>query len=189
MVSFKNDIKRCLEILNSGGLILYPTDTIWGIGCDATNSQGVEKIYELKKRSDKKAMIILVPDENEILNYITDPLQKIFEYLNGTKKPTTVIYNDAKDLPLNLVSEDGSIAIRIVQEEFCKILLKQFKKPIVSTSANISGASSPKNFTEVSNEIKNGVDYIVQHRRDDTKSSEPSSIIKLNSKGEIEIIR
>lgn len=189
MVGFQNDIERCLEVLSAGGLILYPTDTIWGIGCDGTNSNAIEIIYKLKNRHDKKAMIILVPGENEIFNYVTHPPKKIFEHLKTITKPTTVIYNAAKNLPSNLISDDGSIAIRIVKDEFCQSLLHLFKKPIVSTSANISGALSPKKFTEVIDEIKSGVDYIVQHRQDDLKSYESSSIIKLNSKEEIEIIR
>ncbi len=189
MVEFKNEIEKCLQILKEGGLILYPTDTIWGIGCDATNSKAIQKIYKLKNRSDKKALIILVADKQDIFNYVNDPPQKIFDHLKTAINPTTVIYPDAKNLPSNLINEDGSIAIRIVKDDFCRSLLHQFKKPIVSTSANISGAPSPKNFTEVSDEIKNGVDYIVQHRQDDMNSCESSSIIKLNSDGEIEVIR
>ena len=188
MNDLKNDIDECCKALGAGKLILYPTDTIWGIGCDATNDDAVKKIYQLKKREEKKSMIILVADDKEIFNYIEDPGSKIFHYLSSVKNPTTVIYEHAKNISQHLISEDGTVAIRIVQDDFCKAVITQFKKPIVSTSANISGQPFPKSFIEINMAIKNGVDYIVQHRQKDI-SSQPSSIIKLNSKGEIEIIR
>ena len=189
MVNFENDIKRCIGVLNKGGLILYPTDTIWGIGCDATNEKAVEKIFSLKKRSDKRSMIILVADEKEIFNYAANPDKKIFEYLSTTQKPTTVIYEHAKNIDGNLINSDGTIAIRIVNDDFCKMLINQFKKPIVSTSANISGEAFPQNFNEIVAKIKNGVDYIVQHRQNDLMVSQPSAIIKLNNQENIEILR
>lgn len=189
MSNYNDDIKNCLETLNKGGLILYPTDTIWGIGCDATNKNAIEKIYRLKKRPDKKAMIILMADKKDISNYVEEPDERVFEHLNNTAKPTTVIYNKAKNLPGNLINSDGSIAIRIIKDDFCKELLLQFKKPIVSTSANISGETFPRDYHAIATEIKNGVDYIVQHRRHDSMSLQPSSIIKLNSDGKIEVIR
>lgn len=188
-MNFENDIISCLEVLQSGGLILYPTDTIWGIGCDATNEQAVDKIYKLKSRSDKKSMIILVSDEKTIFNYAEAPSNNTLEYLSLAKKPTTVIYEGAKNIAQNLVSSDGTIAIRIVKEDFCKELIDQFKKPIVSTSANLSGAPSPKNFNDIPAQIKNGVDYLVQHRQDDIMNSQPSSIIKLGKDGKIEVLR
>lgn len=187
--NFENDIKKCIETLEAGGIILYPTDTIWGIGCDATNEAAVEKIYKLKKRPDKKSMIILVAEEKDIFNYAEDPDERIFEYLERSKKPTTVIYEHAKNIADNLISSDGTVAIRIVKDEFCKELIAQFKKPVVSTSANISGEPSPANFTGIGPVIKNGVDHIVQHRQNDIMNSEPSSIIKLNKEGNIEILR
>ncbi len=188
MVNFENDIKNCIHILEDGGIILYPTDTIWGIGCDATNGNSVEKIFALKNRSDKKSMIILVADEKDIFNYVEEPPKKIFNYLSVTNKPTTVIYDRAKNLAQNLIS-NGTIAIRIVKDDFCKELLSQFKKPIVSTSANISGEPFAKNFNDISAQIKNGVDYIVQHRRNDLMSSQPSSIIKSDEEGNIIFLR
>ncbi len=188
MHEHKNDIDKCCKILATGGLILYPTDTIWGIGCDATNDDAVKKIYRLKKREEKKSMIILVADEKDIFNYVDSPNEKLFSYLSSAKKPTTVIYDHAKNISHHLINQDETIAIRIVKDNFCKQLLSQFKKPIVSTSANISGDAFPKFFLEISDEIKNGVDYIVQHRQKDI-SSQPSSIIKLNSEGEIEMLR
>jgi L-threonylcarbamoyladenylate synthase len=189
MVSFENDIRNSIDVFQNSGVILYPTDTIWGIGCDATDEAAVEKIYHLKKRPEKKSMIILVAEEKQIFDYVTDPDNKIFQYLSSAEKPTTVIYQQAKNLANNLISDDGTIAIRIVEDPFCKTLIRGLKKPIVSTSANISGEPFPKTFNEISTAIKNGVDYIVQHRRDDLMSSQPSSIIKLNNEGTIEIIR
>ena len=189
MNNFENDINECCRVLEAGGLILYPTDTIWGIGCDATNEKAIEKIYKLKNRQDKKSMIILVADEKDIFNYVEKPDKKIFKYLSSAKKPTTVIYEHAKNIAQNLISSDGTIAIRIVKDDFCKALITQFKKPIVSTSANISAEAFPKNFIEIDPVIKNGVDYIVQHRQNDLMSSQPSSIIKLNTEGKIELLR
>lgn len=188
-MGFKNDINECCSVLEAGGLILYPTDTIWGIGCDPTNETAVNKIYNLKNRADNKAMIILIAGEKDIYNYVDRPGKIIFDHLSSAKKPTTVIYQHAKNLAQNLTGSDRTIAIRIIKDAFCEALIRQFKKPIVSTSANISGQPFPGNFMEIAPVIKNGVDYIVQHRRDDIMSSQPSSIIKLNNEGKIEVIR
>ena len=189
MVNFYDDIKKSIEVLEKGGLILYPTDTIWGIGCDATNAKAVEKIFALKKRPDKKSMIILVADDADIFNYVFEPHKNIFQFLSSAQKPTTVIYGQAKNLAINLINSDSTIAIRIVKDDFCKTLIHQFKKPIVSTSANISGEPYAENFSKITAPIKNGVEYIVQHRQNEIMSSQPSSIVKLNEKGEIEVIR
>lgn len=189
MVTFAKDIKQCINVLKKGGLLLYPTDTIWGIGCDATNEVAVEKVYRLKKRPDKKSMIILVADEKDIFNYAGDPEEKIFEYLERSHKPTTVIYDRAKNIAQNLISSDGTIAIRIIKDDFCKKLIDQFNKPIVSTSANISGEPPPKRFNDITAQIKNGVAYVVQHRQDDFMDSQPSSIIKLGKDGKINVLR
>jgi L-threonylcarbamoyladenylate synthase len=189
MSHFENDINHSLKVLQSGGIILYPTDTIWGIGCDATNASAVKKIFQLKKRAEKKSMIILVNDENIIGDYVSNPSQKMISFIASQKKPTTAIFKNATHLPAQLINEDGSIAIRIVQDDFCKQLIFNLKKPLVSTSANISGEKFPQIFNDVSEEIKNGVDYIVQHRQNDFRINSPSSIIKLNDKDEIEIIR
>jgi L-threonylcarbamoyladenylate synthase len=188
MVSFEKDIEQCLQVLKDGGLILYPTDTVWGIGCDAGNEKAVERIYSLKKRADEKAMIILVADEREVLQHVAAPDLQVFDHLKKSNKPTTVIYEGAIGLADNLVGKDGSIGIRICNDEFCKHLIKRFRKPIVSTSANISGQPVARIFNEIKDEIKNGVDYIVKHRQDDKTISAPSSIIKWK-KGIIEIIR
>lgn len=189
MLPFNNDIESCLEKLHQGGLILYPTDTVWGIGCDATNAEAVEKIYRLKKRADTKAMIVLVADEKDILRYVSQPELQIFDYIKGVNKPTTVIYEGAVELAENLLAEDGSVAIRICEEPFCKNLIKRFRKPIVSTSANISGYPSPQCFKDIEPVIIDGVDYVVNYRQDDTESRKPSSIIKWEKDGSLSIIR
>jgi L-threonylcarbamoyladenylate synthase len=188
MVDFEKDIEQCLSVLHNGGLILYPTDTVWGIGCDATNENAVEKVYQLKKRSDEKAMIVLVAEERDVLQYVASPDLAVFDYLQAAKKPTTVIYEGAIGLADNLVGKDGSIAIRICNEPFCKHLIKRFRKPIVSTSANISGQPTAKIFTDISLEIKKGCDYVVNYRQEDNAPALPSAVIKWNN-GKLEIIR
>ena len=177
-MDFSSDIDHALSALKEGGIILYPTDTIWGIGCDATKDEAVERIYVVKERPSNKSLIILVAEERDVLKYVANPDLRVFDYLKQTTKPTTVIFENALGLASNLVSEDGSIGIRIVQDEFCKHLLKRFKKPIVSTSANLSGQPSPSNFSCIDEKIKSRVDYIVQHRQDEEKSAVSSSIIK-----------
>ena len=185
----EDDIQNCLTVLQNGGIILYPTDTVWGIGCDATNEKAVEKIYAVKKRNEEKSMIILVAEEEDILHYTDHPEPVIFDYIKGVHKPTTVIYDNAKNLAKNLVNKDGSVGIRIVNDDFCRELIKQFGKPIVSTSSNISGYPPPAFFEDIDTQIKNGVDYIVQHRRDDLTAASPSTVIKLGADGQIQILR
>jgi L-threonylcarbamoyladenylate synthase len=188
-INFQNDIKKCIETLSNGGLILYPTDTVWGIGCDATSADAVKKIFDLKKRPDSKNLIVLVAEERDILKYTSHPDLNIFAYLKNVQKPTTVIYEGAIGLAENVIDTDGNVAIRIVKEIFCKQLIKQFRKPIVSTSANISGEVSPQNFDEISEQIKHGVDYTVNYKREDKTKHHPSSVVKFNKNGKIEIIR
>ena len=188
MTGFENDIEQCLKMLKEGGLILYPTDTVWGIGCDATNAEAVAKVYQLKKRPDEKAMIVLLAEERDVLQYVASPDLQVFDFLLEAKKPTTVIYDGAIGLADNLVNQDGSIAIRICKEEFCKHLIKRFRKPIVSTSANISGQPVAKLFTDIADEIKAGVDYVVTYRQDDKTIAEPSAVIKWKN-GMVEVIR
>ncbi len=187
-MDFQQDIEQCLKTLSEGGLILYPTDTIWGIGCDATNSEAVRKVYALKQRADEKALIVLLADERDVLQYVAGADLSVFDYLQQTSKPTTVIYEGAIGLADNLIGSDGSIAIRLCQEPFCRYLLKRFRKPIVSTSANISGEPSAPFFRQVTEAIKNGVDYVVKYRQDDETPAVPSSIIKWEN-GEVVIIR
>ncbi len=189
MLPFNNDIEPCLEKLQQGGLILYPTDTVWGIGCDATNAEAVARIYALKKRADNKAMIVLVADERDILRYVTQPELKIFDYIKGVQRPTTVIYEGAIELAENLLAADGSVGIRICEDEFCKHLIKRFRKPLVSTSANLSGYPAPQCFKDIEPIIKDGVDYVVNYRQDDTEFRKPSSVIKWEKDGSLSIIR
>ena len=189
MLPFNNDIEPCLEKLHQGGLILYPTDTVWGIGCDATNAEAVARIYALKKRADHKAMIVLVADERDILHYVTQPELKIFDYIKGVQRPTTVIYDGAIELAENLLAADGSVGIRICEDELCKHLIKRFRKPLVSTSANLSGYPAPQCFKDIEPIIKDGVDYVVNYRQDDTEFRKPSSVIKWEKDGSLSIIR
>lgn len=188
MNDFSEDIEACLEVLKSGGTILYPTDTVWGLGCDATNAEAVEKIYAAKERPANKSMIVLVADERDVLQYVSNLDLQVFDYLEKVSRPTTVIYEGAIGLADNVVNTDGSIAIRIVKEPFCRHLIKRFRKPIVSTSANISGQPAPSFYREVSEPIKQRVDYIVKYRQDDITPVTPSSIIKWKA-GEVVVIR
>ena len=186
---FNTDIEACLRVLESGGLILYPTDTIWGIGCDATSEAAVEKIFALKKRIETKALIVLIADERSLLQYVASPHIEVFDYIAGVSKPTTIIYENAIGLAGNLLHEDGSVGIRICADEFCKHLIKRFRKPIVSTSANVSGFPPPKVFSDIDIAVKEGVDYIVHYRQDDTIPVEPSAVVKCNKDGSFTILR
>ncbi|MEO6453664.1 MAG: L-threonylcarbamoyladenylate synthase [Ginsengibacter sp.] len=189
MGEFTNDIENCLKILNTGGIILYPTDTVWGIGCDATNQQAVEKIFALKQRKDSKAMIILISEQMDIGRYVKAPDDKILNYVSQTSQPVTAVYENGINVAHSLISEDGTIAIRITIDEFCTALLNKFNKSLVSTSANISGKPAPAIFKDISVEIKNGVDYIVQHRQSDFRVAKASAIIRLNKEKEIVVLR
>lgn len=184
-----DDLKKAVEILQNGGVILYPTDTIWGIGCDATNEEAVRRIYDIKKREDSKSMLVLMGNINLLERYVEEVPEIAFDLVELSEKPVTIIYDGAKNLAPNLIAADGSIGIRITSEEFTQKLIQRFKKPIVSTSANISGQASPANFSEVSEEIKQAVDYIVGYRQDDRSKAAPSSIIKLGSGGLVKVIR
>lgn len=184
-----DDLKKAVEVLKSGGIILYPTDTIWGIGCDATNAEAVQRIYEIKKREDTKSMLVLMENPALLDRYVDDVPEVAWELVEITTTPLTVIYPNAKNLAQNLIAEDGSVGIRFTKEKFTAQLLQRFRRPLVSTSANISGENSPAFFDEISEEIKTQVDYIVEYRQDETTLAQPSSIIKLGSGGRIDIIR
>ena len=184
----KEDVRKACEVLKNGGIILYPTDTIWGIGCDATNELAVKRIYELKHREDNKAMLVLLDDVGKLASYVEVP-DVAYELLEVNDKPMTIIYPNAKNLAKNLIAQDRTIGIRITSEAFTKALLYRFRKPIVSTSANISGEPSPKCFAEISDAVKSVVDYVVDFRQEETSNPAPSSIIKLGVGGEIQIIR
>ena len=183
------DIKEACKILRSGGVILYPTDTVWGLGCDATDGDAVKKIYEIKQRTDSKAMLALVDDASKIRLYTKEMPDIAWDLIEMSEKPLTIIYSDACNLAPELLAEDGSIGIRVTKEAFSKKLCEMFRKPIVSTSANISGMPTPANFSEISPEIKQVVDYIVSYRQDEQSKPKPSSIIKLDVDGSIKIIR
>lgn len=183
------DIKRACEVLQAGGLILYPTDTIWGIGCDATNEKAVQRIYDLKKRVDNKAMLVLIDNAAKLEAYVSEVPDIAWDLIEVSDKPLTIIFSNAKNLASNLTGEDGSIGIRVTKEKFSAKLCQRFRKPLVSTSANISGELFPSCFDEISDEIKNGVDYIVQYRQDDLCEAQPSSILKLSAGGVIQIVR
>ena len=173
----------------AGGLILYPTDTIWGIGCDATNEEAVRKVYALKRRSDHKAMLLLIDSSAKLNYYVQEVPDVAWDLIELADSPLTVIYSGARNVAPNLLAEDGSVGIRITQEEFSHKLCERFRKPLVSTSANVSGAPSPANFSEISETIKSGVDYIVRYRQEDLSKAAPSHIIKLGAGGLVKIIR
>ncbi len=175
--------------MRAGGIILYPTDTVWGIGCDATNEQAVAKIYRLKQREDSKSMIILLDNEAKLLSYVREVPEQAWDLMEFAERPLTIIYPDAKNLAKNLIAEDKSIAIRITKDDFCRKLIGKFRKPLVSTSANISGNPTPTAFSDIDKEIIAGVDYVVNLRRDEQASTTPSTIIKLGMGGEFKIIR
>jgi L-threonylcarbamoyladenylate synthase len=183
------DIQKALEVLQNGGTILYPTDTIWGLGCDATNLIAVAKLYEIKKRVDTKSMLVLLDNENRLTQYVQTVPDAAWELIDVADKPLTIIYPGAKNLAENLPANDGSIGIRITNDEFCQKLIQKLKKPIVSTSANISGKPAPTVCAEIEQEILNAVDYAVAWRQDDLAINPPSSIIKIDEKNRICILR
>ena len=188
-MAMNDDLKKACEVMAAGGLILYPTDTIWGIGCDATNEEAVRRVYELKRRSDHKAMLVLLDSEAKLNGYVSNVPDIAWDLIEVADKPLTIIYSNAKNLALSLVGEDGSVGIRITREAFSRQLCERFRKPVVSTSANISGEPSPASFSEISEEVKKGVDYIVEYRQDDQTKAKPSSIIKLGDGGLVQVIR
>ena len=185
----REDIKQAIDVLNKGGIILYPTDTVWGLGCDATNAEAVKRIYEIKHRVDSKALITLVDSEVKVQFYVRDVPSVAWDLIELSEKPVTIIYDNARNMAENLIANDGSVGIRVTNEAFSKELCFRFKKAIVSTSANISGEASPSCFNEISEEIKNAVDYICQSRQNEKNKARPSSIIKLGAGGEIKVIR
>lgn len=185
----QNDIKKAVEVMKNGGVILYPTDTVWGIGCDATNAEAVAKVYKIKQRDDSKALICLVDSDARLQRYVRNAPEVAWNVMELATKPTTVIFDEAVNLAHNLIAEDGSIAMRITNEEFSKELCYRFQKPIVSTSANISGQPAAQNYCDISEELLNAVDYVCFSRRQEHKPHTPSSIIKIKNNGEIDIIR
>ncbi len=186
---YRDEIKRACDVLYHGGVILYPTDTVWGVGCDATNEEAVRRVYEIKHRTDSKAMLVLVDNEVKVDFYVREVPSVAWDLIELSTKPLTIIYDGARNLATNLIGEDGSVGIRVTREEFSKQLCFRFRKAIVSTSANISGQPSPHCFAEIDDEIKQAVDYVVGVRQDEPAGAIPSSIIKLGTHGEVKVIR
>ena len=185
----EEDIKNAIKVLREGGVILYPTDTVWGIGCDATNAEAVARVYQIKHRDDSKALICLVDSDARLQRYVRNVPAVAWDLIDAVTKPTTVILDGAVNLASNLIAEDGSIALRITKEPFSHELCYRFQKALVSTSANISGEPAAQNYKDISQEILNSVDYVCWTRRQAHKSHKPSSIIRLKPDGEITIIR
>jgi L-threonylcarbamoyladenylate synthase len=185
----ETDIVQCLKVLSNGGLILYPTDTVWGIGCDATNAEAVKRIYQLKQRDDSKALIVLLDSAEHLDHYVIDVPEIARELIDVAVKPLTIIYEGAYNLAPNVLGNEDSVGIRIPNDEFCHRLCERFGKPIVSTSANVSGKATAKTFADIDTSIVQGVDYAVEYRRDDTTARQPSNIILLSRDGTFKIIR
>jgi len=185
----QEEIKKIVEVLRAGGVILYPTDTVWGLGCDATNETAVKRIFEIKKRSDAKAMLVLIDNPAKLQSYVDEVPDMAWDLIELSEKPLTIIYPQAKNLAKSLIAEDKTIGIRVTKETFSRNLCAQFRKPIVSTSANISGNATPSNFSQITDEIKSAVDYVVNFRQDDVSKPMPSSIIKLGKGGLFQLIR
>ncbi len=187
--AFRDDIRQAVEVMNRGGVILYPTDTIWGIGCDATNPEAVQRVYDIKRRQDSKALITLVDSEAKVEFYIPDVPNVAWDLMEVADKPLTIIFDNARNLAPNLLAEDGSLGIRITREPFSKELCFRMRRAIVSTSANISGEPAPRNFSEISEEIKQAVDYICTSRQEERHNPPASGIIKLTASSEVTVIR
>ncbi len=188
-MTFEEDIKNAVEVLKRGGVILYPTDTVWGIGCDATNAAAVQRIYDIKHRADSKALIVLLGNKIELYRYVDDVPDIALELIDASVRPTTVIYDNAINMARNVVAEDGSVAIRVTSDPFCQEICRRLRRPLVSTSANISGEPTPPTFRRIDPEIVNAVDYVAEHRRDDCSRAKPSIIIKISADSTFKIIR
>ncbi|MDE7403341.1 MAG: threonylcarbamoyl-AMP synthase [Muribaculaceae bacterium] len=189
MIYDRKDLDLAVDTIRKGGIILYPTDTVWGIGCDATNPEAVDKIFKLKKRADAKSMLMLVGSEYQLEQWVENVPDVAWQLIEAAVKPTTIIYDHPIGIANTLLAADGSAGFRLTQDAFCKAICAKLRKPIVSTSANISGEKTPASFMEISPEIINGVDYVVQFRRNDKRKSKPSNIIKISDSGIFKIIR
>lgn len=189
MTGFEDDISKCMAVLKQGGTIVYPTDTIWGIGCDALNEEGVERVFALKNRPKEKSLIVLLADARDVLQYVAAPHPDIIDIIEQFDRPTTVVYEGALGFPENVTAADGSIAIRVTTDPFCKALIKRFKHPIISTSANKSGMPSAPTFPDIDKDIVNGADYAVQHHRNDTSIKAASRLVRILDDGSLEILR
>ncbi|NCT95065.1 MAG: Sua5/YciO/YrdC/YwlC family protein [Chitinophagaceae bacterium] len=190
MVAFQQDIDNCLDVLQKGGLIVYPTDTVWAIGCDATSEAAVTRLLALRQCPSPVPMVVLMAEERDILHYVAQPDLLIFDYIKGVSKPTTVVYEAGIGLASSLLAEDGSVAIRICTDEFCRHLIKRFRKPIVGTAAALQGYPAPAFFRDIEPIVTEGVDYIVQYRRwEEDRPGRPSSVIRWEKDGSLRVIR
>jgi len=185
----RDEINKALEVLKSGGVILYPTDTIWGLGCDASNPEAVDKILKIKNRPAEKSLIVLLDMDSKLQSYVTEIPDVAYDLIEYAENPLTVIFSGAKNLAPNVINADGSVGIRIVKHDFCTPLIQRFRKPIVSTSANLSGQPSPKFFDDIAPEILAAVDYVVDFEQENRNNKKPSTIIKLGPSGQFEFIR
>lgn len=185
----REEVAKALKVVQEGGIILYPTDTIWGIGCDATNTEAVKKIYKLKQREESKSMIILLDNDNKLLSYVREVPDIAYDLIEFAENPLTLILSGAKNISPSLINTDGSIGVRVAKHDFCEQLIQRLRKPLVSTSANISGKPSPKNFNEIDAEIIKGVDYVVNLEQHDMQQKKPSKIMKLEADGRFIFIR
>ncbi len=186
---FEADVQKCVQTMQQDGVILYPTDTIWGLGCEADNEKAIEKIYQIKKRDKVKSFVILMTDVKQLLKYLANPMLGLEEIIQQYSEPTTIIYENAILLPDILMGENNSIAVRITKDPFCRSLIKRIKKPIVSTSANFSGEPSATCFQHIHSDILVAADYVVRWRQNETQARQASSIVKLNHDGSVLKIR
>lgn len=184
-----DEVAKALKVLQNGGIILYPTDTIWGIGCDAGNEEAVKKIYALKQREESKSMIVLLDNDNKLQSYVSEVPDIAFDLIEYAENPLTLVMPGAKNMAKNLIAADGSVGLRVTKHQFCQQLIQRLRKPLVSTSANISGQPSPKNFNAISAEIIEGVDYVVDLEQYDLTEKRPSTIMRLEPDGRFEFIR
>jgi len=185
----EEELKKAYEIIRQGGIILYPTDTIWGIGCDAANAEAIQRIYDLKQRPDTRSMLVLIDSPEYLPHYVSELPEIAFDLIELSVKPLTIIYPGAQNVAPNLIAQDGSLGIRVTREAFSRQLCQRMKKPLVSTSANISGHPAPANFSEIEEEILRGVDYVVDYRQHEKQKSQASSIIQLGEGGIVKVIR
>jgi len=186
---FGTDLTAALKVLRAGGVILYPTDTVWGLGCDATNAKAVKRIFEIKQRAENKSLIILVNSVAMLERYVPSPPEVALEMAELSERPLTIVYDSGKSLAEGVASADGSVGVRVCTEPFCDALIDALRRPLVSTSANISGSSAPAIFDEISEEVKAAVDYVCLWRQDDRSRAKPSSVIKISGNGVVKILR
>jgi L-threonylcarbamoyladenylate synthase len=189
MIDFKADIHECARTIKNGGIILYPTDTVWGLGCDARNEEAVQRIFKIKNREDQKSLLVLVEKDVRIEQLVKDVPEVAWDIVDNAEEPITIVYPGARNVAKNLIAEDGSLGIRLCKDAFCSSLIHTVNRPLVSTSANFSGQPTPTNFGEISPELIKLVDYVVEYRQKDVGKSRPSSIIRLGLDGRVEILR